>query len=44
MTGVASLGNKSGKGFLVTTGVAYSSTILVGFSVVLNANLRPLNL
>lgn len=36
--GIASLGNKSGKGLLVTTVVAYSSTILAGFFAYLVGN------
>ena len=36
--GIASLGNKSGKGLLVTTVVAYSSTILAGFFAFLVGN------
>ena len=36
--GIASLGNKSGKGLLVTTVVAYSSTILAGFLAYLAGN------
>lgn len=36
--GIASLGNKSGKGLLVTTVVAYSSTIIAGFLAYLVGN------
>lgn len=40
--GIASLGNKSGKGLLVTTIIAYSSTILTGvFAYLVGSTLLP---
>ena len=42
--GIASLGNKSGKGLLVTTVVAYSSTLLAGFFAYLVGNILLPNL